>query len=256
MRCGEHPASESPDTMSRQRSEAHRTPTVENGVIAAKVVRASEVAKLMAPPPSGSYEACVFGKVFEEAYTEACYYHAKTMNTRSIPRKFARKVAAMLKREGVYSDDLVKKAYKMYSCLLRAGVVGLRPRTRFRWLNEKVLIAAQPDIGGEDGRYYEFKTYPLDEYARAQAMVFSWVIGKPIVLVGLVERDDGYIDYEMEVVECAELPITDVPDHLGEEQEICPVCRLPLAYCKCDEYEEYWDYLSEDDVMGAWTADE
>ncbi|NHV05763.1 MAG: hypothetical protein HA495_00305 [Thaumarchaeota archaeon] len=87
----------------------------------------------------------------------------------------------------------------MYSALLRAGVKGQKPKTQFKEYND-ILIATQPDL--EDGEnYYEFKTYPINDYARAQCKVFSYVLGKPVVLVDLKEDENSYINFKKEVID-------------------------------------------------------
>ncbi len=55
----------------------------------------------------------------------------------------------------------------MYVTLVRGGIVGRKPKTSFRKLGDGVFIAAQPDLEDFKG-YSEFKTYPLDDYARSQ----------------------------------------------------------------------------------------
>ena len=196
-----------------------------------RVVKASEVAKLIARPREGDETGIVFGKVFEECYTFATYLYER--NFYPANRTFARKVAAELKARNMYSKELVGKAYRMYSALLRAGVRGWKPRTQFKEY-DGVLIAAQPDLEDEEN-YYEFKTYPIDEYARAQCKVFSFVLGQPIVLVGLVEGENGYIDFEKEVVDAKGFTPPKIPPTMGELEEACEECGLPIDYCTCSE---------------------
>ena len=200
------------------------------------VVKSSDVAKLVVKPKEADEVSLKFGKIFEDCYTEALYYYDKSYNTKSIPQKFIRKVAYRLKTEGIYSSELVRKAYRMYSCLLRAGVIGLKPRTEFRKFNDEILIAAQPDVYNIfTDQYFEFKTYPIDDYARMQCKVFSWVLRSPVILIGLVDNN-GYIDYQKEVIECKELPVKRIPKELGQLQEVCEKCWKPLRYCNCYSY--------------------
>ncbi len=205
-----------------------------------RVVSSSEIAKLIARPAEGDETSLKFGKIFEECYTFATYLHDKFVF--QVNRKFARKVAVMLRLNGIYSKDLVERAYRMYSTLLKAGVVGSKPRTEFKRYNE-ILISAQPDLfDWETSKYYEFKTYPIDDYARAQCKVFSWVLGEPIILVGLKTREDGYVEFEKEEISAEGFRIPNIPENLGEMQEVCENCWRPIDSCVCageHEYEEY-----------------
>ncbi|MGB9693839.1 MAG: hypothetical protein ACPLYF_03250 [Fervidobacterium sp.] len=208
-----------------------------------RVVKASDIAKLLAKPPEGTEEEKIFGKVFEECYTyanflyeEDFYFHRPTNKT------FARKVASELKAHGIYSKELVRKAYRMYSALLRAGVIGRKPKTQFTKYGD-ILISAQPDLY-DGSNYYEFKTYPIDDYARAQSKVFSFVLGEPIILIGPVEREDGYVTFEKEVVTAENFVLPEIPQTLGEFEEVCDVCGLPLKYCICSQEPSF---LEEDE---------
>jgi len=200
-----------------------------------RVVKASEIAKLIAQPQEGDETALIFGKIFEECYTYATYLHEENFYFHApTNRTFVKKIAAELKAHNIYSKELVRKAYKMYSALLRAGVKGRKPKTHFKEYND-ILIAAQPDL--EDGEnYYEFKTYPINDYARAQCKVFSYVLGKPVVLVGLKEDENGYINFEKEVITAENFVLPEIPSTLGELEEVCDVCRLPLKYCTCGKF--------------------
>ena len=137
------------------------------------VVKASDIAKLLSKPPEGDEVSVKFGRIFEEEYSLANHLYLSAWNTKKIPRLFARKVAARLKAEGIYRRELVLKAYRAYSALLNAGVVGEKPLTQFRELADSLFIAAQPDVynKGSD-TYYEFKLYPINDYARTQVKVF------------------------------------------------------------------------------------
>jgi hypothetical protein len=196
-----------------------------------RVVKASDVAELIAQPQEGDETALIFGKIFEECYTYATYLHEE--NFYPTNRTFAKKIAAELEARNIYSKELVRKAYRMYSALLRAGVRGRKPKTQFKEYDD-ILIAAQPDLEDEEN-YYEFKTYPINEYARAQCKVFSYVLGQPIVLVGLKEDENGYVDFEKEVVDVKDFVPPKIPPTLGELEEACDECGLPLNYCTCGE---------------------
>ncbi len=164
------------------------------------VVKASDIAKLLSQPPEGDEVSMRFGKIFEEEYALANHIYMWSSHI-STPKKFIRKVAARLKSEGIYSRELVVRAYRAYSALLKAGVVGEKPSTHFKEFKDLIFIAAQPDLyNSSTGTYYEFKLYPINDYARTQARVFAWVLEKPIVLVGLKEGSNGYFDTEKEVI--------------------------------------------------------
>jgi len=165
------------------------------------VVKASDIAKLLSKPPEGDEVSVKFGRIFEEEYSLANHLYLSAWNTKKIPRLFARKVAARLKAEGIYRRELVLKAYRAYSALLNAGVVGEKPLTQFRELADSLFIAAQPDAYDEGSdTYYEFKLYPINDYARTQTKVFAWVLQRPVVLVGLRELPGGYFKAEKEIV--------------------------------------------------------
>lgn len=164
------------------------------------VVRASDVAKLLSKPPEGDETSAKFGKIFEEEYALANHIYGWTLYVH-VPKWFVRKVAARLRAEGIYRRDLVLKAYRAYAALLNAGVIGEKPETVFRNLTDNLFIAAQPDLYDESTEtYYEFKLYPINDYARKQAEVFAWVLEKPVVLVGLKEDPEGRMSVEKEVI--------------------------------------------------------
>ncbi|MGB9734417.1 MAG: hypothetical protein ACPL2E_07490 [Conexivisphaera sp.] len=159
------------------------------------VVKSSDIAKLKAEPPHGSTAEQILGKVFEEEYSFANYIYERTIYGGGwISRDFARKVAARLRAAGVYSPELVARAYRSYAALLREKVTGTKPRTVFRKFDDNIYVAAQPDLCNYDEDppvYYEVKMYQLNDYARAQAGVFAWVLEEPVVLIGLVEDGEG-----------------------------------------------------------------
>ncbi len=206
----------------------------------ARVVKSSEIARLIAAPTQANETDLLFGKIFEECYTTATWIYEKAFYVRGISKKFIRKLAVELKLAGIYSSSLVRKAYRMYSCLVKHGVIGRKPKTMFRRLNDEIVVAAQPDL--VDEFYCEFKTYPLDEYAKAQAKVFSWVIEEPIRLVGLVEREDGYFELQEEMVNAEGLKFPNIPPDIGEFQWVCEECDRPLDFCEC-YFEEEYEYL-------------
>ncbi len=87
-----------------------------------------------------------------------------------------------------------------------------------------LFIAAQPDLYYEEtDTYYEFKLYPINEYARKQTEIFAWVLGKPVVLVGLVEDKNGYLTAEKETIGLPDRLDVDVEElkRYAVEEEFC-----------------------------------
>lgn len=201
-------------------------------VVEVFVVKASDVAKLLSTPPEGDEVSKVFGKIFEEEYTLANHVYEWALYSQ-VPRWFARKVAARLRYEGIYRKDLVVKAYRAYAALLRAGVVGEKPPTKFREVSTSLFIAAQPDLyNSSSDTYYEFKLYPINEYARAQASVFAWVLEKPVVLVGLKEDSRGYMGVEKEVINPpADLGVSaEDLRRMATAEDFCANLKIPLHH--------------------------
>lgn len=193
-------------------------------VIDVLVVKASDVAKLLSQPPEGDEVSMRFGKIFEEEYALANHVY-ELAGYAQVPKWFVRKVAARLRLEGIYRKDLVVKAYRAYAALLKAGVVGGKPPTQFREFSDSLLIAAQPDLYNEStDTYYEFKLYPINEYARAQATVFAWVLRKPVVLVGLKEDSRGYMEVEKRVITS--------PDDLGVSDKDLKKIAVTEKFCR------------------------
>jgi hypothetical protein len=194
------------------------------------VVRASDIAKLLSQPPEGDEISMKFGKIFEEEYALANHIYMRSAST-GVPKKFIRKVAVRLKSEGIYSKELVVRAYRAYSALLKAGVVGEKPLTRFKEFKDFIFIAAQPDLyDSSTGTYYEFKLYPINDYARTQAKVFAWVLEKPIVLVGLKEMSNGYFDVEKEVINPPETLDVGPEDlkKVARTEKFCKDLKIPV----------------------------
>ncbi len=200
-----------------------------------QVVTSSEIARLLALEPVGNEESRTFGKVFEEEFTMATYLRERGSLPRELRQRFVDSFSVHLKREGLYTKDRVRSASEMYTCLLKAGAKGHKPRTLFRELRDGVYIAAQPDLewGPTEGavlHYFEFKLYPLNEYARAQTRVFSWVLGVPLTLIGLRPDGPGYLA-ETQVIsgEGFQPPVPDVS--MGMVQEFCERHDFPVGRC-------------------------
>jgi len=187
------------------------------------IVRASDVAKLIAKPTPASSDELKFGKIFEEEVTYAFYL--RDFMWGGVGRKFARKIAARMRAEGIYSRERMLRAYRMFSALLRlvGDIPARKPRSRAKAVGN-VVIFAQPDLELDneiDGcKYIEFKTYQLDDYARAQATVFSYVLEEPVLLVGLVSDSNGFYGIQKEVVDGSNFKLPEIPDDVGEVIEV------------------------------------
>lgn len=215
-----------------------------------KVARASDIAQLVAPPTPADEVMLRFGKIFEEEYSYANYvYYNQTFNPRAVPHRFIRKVAARLREEGIYSRELVVKAYKAYSALIAAGVVGLKPKTRFRAYGS-ARIAAQPDLMAIGGfTLFEFKLCPIDAYARVQSSIFAYVWERPITLVGLVEEAGRYM-VEKETItpprRLEDLGVThELVKRVAHKQLWCKELNRPIDYDDCYTCGESWAWEEE-----------
>ncbi len=191
-------------------------------------IKTTDIAKNIVKPPQADKEHLIFGKVFEEVYTECTWLHYKSTGNIS-KKKFSRKLAAKLKSEGVKNQDLIAKGYKIYACLLKEGITGQKPKSQSKTItlddyDLNVEIYAQPDLkphGYQTEKYYEFKTAPINEYSRIQSQIFHWVMDKPILLVGVEENDKGYINAQKEKIDCCEIDITEeVKNILKKEGKI------------------------------------
>jgi hypothetical protein len=225
-----------------------------NESIEVLVVKASDVARLLSKPPESDEVSLKFGKIFEEEYTLANHIYSWVWYAQ-ISRWFIRKIAARLRAEGIYSRELVLKAYRAYAALLNAGVVGEKPRTKFKRLSDRLFISAQPDLYDEStDTYYEFKLYPINDYARRQAEIFAWVLEKPIVLIGLREDTSGYLSVEKEVINPPEKLEVDINEleKLAVVEEFCkdlmiPVYQYERDYQRYIRYKRLIRYLEEDE---------
>jgi len=219
-----------------------------------RVVRAGELASLFCEPKATSQEALLFGKIFEEEYTYSYFWYNRSVKARWVGRLFYRKIAWRLKEAGIYSRELMVKAIRLHATLIHNKIYGYKPKTRFKWL-KNIIIAGQPDLIEEDSEIpVEFKTYPIDDYARIQAEIFSFVWEQPILLVGVIELN-GYYSVQKEVVENTNIDFStvEIPENMGTLQEFCLNCLQPIEKCNCwlealeeertesREEEEDWD---------------
>lgn len=163
--------------------------------------------------PDADEDHLIFGKIFEEVYTECTWLHSKSSGNVD-GNSFRRKLAAKVKSSDI-SDErsgyFISKGYKMFACLLSEEVTGRKPKSEFREIEEgrkKVRLYAQPDLI-EGGEYSEFKTGPIDDYAILQSKIFYWVIQKSITLVGLSEDNRGYIEAEKRVIDECDIEVDD-----------------------------------------------
>lgn len=158
-----------------------------------------------------------FGKAFEEAY--ATYWHRRKRggydgwgsikHAYHPKRVFGRRLAGMLRERDVYADDLVARGVRLFSAFLAADVRGLTPATIHRRRGD-LIVYAKPDLRerSADPPLTEFKTAPIDEYARVQATVMAWVFQESVRLVGArTDPATGWIDVESERIDPSPAPI-------------------------------------------------
>jgi hypothetical protein len=211
-------------------------------------ISSSEVARRMSlEVPEGSDERNLFGSQFEQAYQTLCYQISKSMFY-SIPSLLDDFEARF--EDSPYQDE----AREIAEAFLNAGIIGLTPKTQFRAISKTRYIAAKPDLYNSlNGQYYEFKIYPLCEYSRNQARVFSWVVRQPVFLVGF---NAGKV--EIEKISTEELIFPKIPrgvytetprDRVDEEDG--PFHRKHYSFGR-NQYESiYIDFDEEDD----WDVD-
>lgn len=205
-----------------------------------KVVRSSDVAKLLAKPVLADEAGMAFGKAFEEAYTKYAWFCQRDDKPTTLSA-FKSLMGDELKRSGILTRANLMKGAKMCRALREAGAVGSKPSTRFMQLAPGVMLAAQPDLFDiATGVVTEFKTYPINDYAIAQSRVFAYVCGRPIRLVGLAKDDDGSYTAQECMVTADGLVLPEIPERLFVEQEWCDVCGRPVANCKCYELGTDW----------------
>jgi hypothetical protein len=199
----------------------------------ALVAKATDIAKKIAQPPQGTVEGAIFGKIFEQLYILKNHVTSRGLGTPRdldpfILRIFTYDLKSMLELHNIYSEELLRKGVKMYIALHRAGVTGIGVKPTFRKYEDDVYIAAQPDLYNPySDEYFEFKTYPIDAYARMQAKIFAWVLQHPIKLVGLRGATDGY-DVETILVEPKPLNIDpEIIKSVAREQPVDPSRYIP-----------------------------
>ncbi|MEM2204033.1 MAG: hypothetical protein QXI22_06725 [Sulfolobales archaeon] len=191
------------------------------------VAKASDIAKRIASPPQGTLVGMIFGKIFEQLYVSKNHVTPRDLDP-FILRIFTYDLKSLLELHKIYSEDLLRKGIKMYIALHEAKVVGVGIPPTFRRYENGIYIAAQPDLYSPYlDKYFEFKTYPIDEYAKKQAEIFAWVLQHPITLVGLREASDGY-EVETMVIEPKPLNIDpEIVRSVAREQYIDPIRYIP-----------------------------
>ena len=206
------------------------------------VAKASDIAKKIAPPPHGTVEGAIFGKIFEQLYILKNHVKPGDLDT-FILGIFVSDLRYQLEFHNIYSEELLRKGVMMYEALHRAGVTGVGVKPTFRKYEGGVYIAAQPDLYNPYlDIYFEFKTYPIDEYAKKQAEIFAWVLDHPVVLIGFRKVGDGY-EVEEIVVEPKPLNIDPmIVRSVAREQPVDPSRYIPphrmLRRNKPDEEDE------------------
>lgn len=187
-------------------------------------LKTTDLVKNICEPGEAPEKYLIFGKVFEEVYTEFTWLRSKSPNITK--KKFLSKLAAKLKEEGVTDKELIRKGYKIYSCFLKEDVVGRKPKSRWKDIKiaakeeeYSVRIYAQPDLKDLD-TFYEFKTGPITEYGELQAQIFYWVFEEPIILVGVEENDEGYINAEKQTIDYCDVNIRETVKEMIKTKKV------------------------------------
>jgi hypothetical protein len=216
-----------------------------------QTISSSEVAKLMCDElPNGTEEAQQFGKIFEETYQMICKNSDSWWNNEeNVVEAF----------ENMVDDEWLDEAVEIAIAFHKEGIKGLACSVSFREIWDDHYIAAKPDLYDSDSNMYiEFKTYPLGEYARLQAKVFSWVEESKVLLVGW---NDGKV--EKEYIDGSDLKIQSIPiSHFSETYRgkvdpfyISPRRRYTHRYYHHYDYEfeDYDDFDDDfDDDLDDW----
>ncbi|MGM0605714.1 MAG: B-box zinc finger protein [Halobacteriota archaeon] len=179
---------------------------------------ASEIARSIGTLASPADETgLAFGSAFESAYSHYWYRRRKggydgygSLKHAYYPKRtFSKRIAAELRERNVYSDDRVAHAVRLFSAFLAADVRGLTPATKHRRAGDHVVYA-KPDLErlGGSPDLIEFKTAPIDDYARVQATVMAWVFDRPVRLVGArTDPDTGWVSTEETICEPSRDPV-------------------------------------------------
>jgi hypothetical protein len=193
----------------------------------ALVAKASDIAKRIAPPPQGTIVGMIFGKIFEQLYVLKNHVTPRDLDP-FILKIFTYDLKTLLELHKIYSEELLRKGVKMYIALHKANVVGIGCPPTFRRYGNEIHISAQPDLYSPYlDKYFEFKTYPIDEYSKKQAEIFSWVLDHPVVLVGLREAGN---EYEVEEIVVEPKPINidqEIVRSVAREQPVDPSRYIP-----------------------------
>lgn len=133
-----------------------------------------------------------------------------------------------------------KYLLRLYHLFRIEGVGGRTPKTRARKYNNSTIITAKPDLEyceHPNTLFNEFKTYPINEYAREQARIFAWVFDSKINLFGVneIHLKNGDVQYKIQketIYPPKEIGI--IPECIGDivmDDEICKECNLPNCNC-------------------------
>jgi hypothetical protein len=215
-------------------------------------IASSEIARLLSnTTPEGDEARATFGSQFEKAYQELCYHRYK----------FNEQDADVLLDEletNFYGSSFQQEARKIAEAFLNQDIHGLTPKTQFRALSASSYVAAKPDLYDSDsGRYYEFKIYPLCEYSRNQARVFSWVVQAPIYLVGY---NQGNVEIERITAEGLVFPrlprssFTETPRERIDQDRGSFHPHHGHRFFYIDDDPDYFD--GDDEFDGDFTADD
>nr|MDO8111836.1 hypothetical protein [Candidatus Sigynarchaeota archaeon] len=144
-----------------------------------------------------------------------------------------------------------EKAENISRVFLQARILGLTPKTQFYQVTRDHYIAAKPDLQWA-GRYFEFKTCPIDEYARLQARIFALVCRvKSIVLAGF--HDDRAQITRVRAVkgEYAERMANKFVTHFTPSEKSTRYARDELDYLELQGDDDLED--DEDDEIFFWS---
>lgn len=201
-----------------------------------QTISASEVAKLMCDDlPDGTEEAQRFGKIFEETYQMICTNSDSWWNNEeNVVEAF----------EDMIEDEWLDEAVKIAISFHKEGIKGSPCSVSFRNIRGDRYIAAKPDLYDSNSKIYiEFKTYPLGDYARMQAKVFSWVERSRVLLVGW---NDGKV--EKEYIDGSDLKIPSISAYQFSDTyrgKVDPFYEPPRRRYSHRYYHSY-DYEFED----------
>ncbi|MBD3351250.1 MAG: hypothetical protein GF364_07165 [Candidatus Lokiarchaeota archaeon] len=185
-----------------------------------------------------------FGKLMEEGYQHVCYllkikgWQSLLMYDCESLEEFIEEEIYMYLEEHseLLREDELEEGQEIAKVFFQHGVCGLTPKTRVREAFKSHFVFAKADLRSEYGTLYEFKTYPINEYAELQAKIFSWVYNEPVHLVGW----DGDKIEEV-VLNSVNINFKNIPNEFWEIEPL----QMLLSYSKpfIREYGYYRTFL-------------